>query len=400
MNNQSSAPTPAQNTNPAHMSAASQGSEELIRTVKDLGIKFRILDQNLHKITGEFVNLAELFRNPEFYSRLSQDFYICNANGTTWFKISVKKGRVADIRFLLTFNIRNVKFINYSNAAIDFVIVNYATSEGDSQIFSTVIPGSDLTPDKIVRYFPQLVGQTANNPKETGKLICYLLSRHLSQPSPDSLLYFGFKQGFAKNLKGQFQFNPARMLPVEILPYMPVSLLYRQFPICIERREGEDMSSILTPLFNGQKELQVLLLFRAASWHQSFFAKKDIYADNTLIVKPAAMIPSNLPVALLKNTRYDSLDAPPIGPNIKPLKFELDSVNDGVVIAVDVYAADHIKKAEKGYDLVINDASGAGGNDEAVHHITVLISQYADLYIPKDKRCVLEFGDTAIQQRR
>jgi len=373
------------------MSAASQESENLIRTVKDLGIKFGIRDQNLHKITGEFVNLAELFRNPEFYSRLSQDFYVCNANGTTWFKISVKKGRVADIRFLLTFNSRSVKFINYSNAAIDFVIVNYATSEGNPQIFSTVIPGSDLTPDKIVRYFPQLVGQTANNPKETGKLICYLLSRHLSQPSPDSLLYFGFKQGFAKNLKGQFQFNPAKSLPSELKPYLPRGLLEREYPrLSWSENESQDISRYLNPLFEGRKELQILLLFRVASWLQSFFAAKHVYSDNTLIIKLGPGVPAALPVALLKNIRYDSFDVPSVGPNIKQLKFDLETVNDGMVVAADLFAADQVKKAEKGYDLLINDTGCAAEDGKIVHHISALISNYADLYFPSDRCCVLD----------
>ncbi|WP_074741993.1 hypothetical protein [Ruminococcus sp. YRD2003] len=140
-----------------------------------------------------------------------------------------------------------------------------------------------------------------------------------------------------------------------------------------------------------------MLLNRLRSWHSSFFAKKDVYSDNTLIVKPSTEVPVALSVAILKNTRYDSLDAPPIGPNIRSLKFDLETVNDGVVVAVDVYAADQVKKAEKGYDMFINDTSGAGGNDKTAHHITALISQWADIYIPPDKRCVLKFSDTTTE---
>ena len=376
---------------------AVQTAMELINTQHRLGLSLTIWDKNLNKISGKFKSMADLLRNPDFISKLSQDLYVSNDSESTWFKLKIKNGKLAAITFLLTLHINWVKIINKTFYSYDFIVVGYTPGDGNAEAATTVIPRSDVTPEKIVKHFPQLIGQTATPAKEAGKLICYMLTQYLVDPKPNTLEHYGFKQGFAKNLKGQFQFNPAKMLPDEILPYMPVSLLSRQYPICIERRDGEDMTPVLAPLFAGQKELQVLLLFRAASWHQSFFAKKDIYADNTLIVKPAAMIPSNLPVALLKNTRYDSLDAPPIGPNIKPLKFDLETINDGMVVVVDVFAADQIKKAEKGYDLVINAASGAGGNDEAVHHITVLISQYADLYIAKDRRCVLEFGDTAIE---
>ena len=136
-------------------------------------------------------------------------------------------------------------------------------------------------------------------------------------------------------------------------------------------------------------------MYRLASWLSSFFAKKDVYSDNILIVKPSTEVPVALSVAMLKNTRYDSLDAPPIGPNIKPLKFDIENVNDGMLIAIDIYAADQVKKAEKGYDLMISDVAGATDNSNGVHHISALISGYADLYIPKELRCVLEFGDVS-----
>lgn len=116
-----------------------------------------------------------------------------------------------------------------------------------------------------------------------------------------------------------------------------------------------------------------------------------------LIAKPTAEVPVALLVALLKNTRYDSLDAPQIGPNIKPLKFVLESVNDGIVVAIDIFSADQLKKAGKGYDLLINDTSGAAGNSETANHIPALISRYADLYIPTDKCCVLELGDMSVE---
>ena len=182
-----------------------------------------------------------------------------------------------------------------------------------------------------------------------------------------------------------------------MFPYLPAGIKVRQYPVSINSRWNEDITPILTPLYAEQNEFQLMLLHRIASWHQSFFAKKDVYSDNTLIVKPTPKMPTAPLVAQFKNTRYDSLDAPSIGPNIKPLKFDLENINDGMVVVIDVYAADQVKKAEKGYDLLINDTSGATGDGETAHHISVLISGYADIYFPKDKCCVLELGDVSTE---
>lgn len=376
---------------------AVQTAMELINTQKSLGLSLTIFDRNLNKIAGKFENMAELLHNPDFISKLSQEFFVSNNNDTTWFRLKLKNGRLETITFLLTLHINWVKIINKTFYSYDFIVVGYTPGDGNAEAATTVIPWSDVTPEKIVKHFPQLIGQTANPAKEAGKLICYMLTQYLVDPKPNTLEYYGNKQGFAKNLMGQFQFNPAKMLPDEMLPYTPACLTSREYPICIDRRDGEDMSPILSPMFAGQKELQVMLLNRLGSWHSSFFARKDVYADNILIVKPTAEVPVSLSVAMLKNTRYDSLDAPPIGPNIKPLKFDLETVNDGMVVAIDVFAADKVKKAEKGYDLLISDATGATDNCNGVHHSMALISGYADMYIPKEVCCVLEFGDVSVE---
>jgi len=383
-------PTPS-----ATEKAALQTAVELVKTQKQLGLSMKIWDKNLHNISGKFDNTKELMENPEFISRLNQDLYISSGSERTWFKLTVKHGNIKAIKFLLTFIIRGLKIINYTKVGFDYVIVKYYANEGEAVEYTTVIPYSGFTPDKICTYFPQLIGQTANNTKEIGKLLCYMISQHLVIPKPETLDYYSYKQGFVKNLKGHFKFNPAKTLPVEMLPYMPVGITSRQYPMCIERCENEDMSPLLAPLFANQKKLQVILLSRFASLHQSFFAMNDIYADNILIVKPSAEVPVAMSVALLKNTRYDSLDAPPIGQNIKPLKFELETVNDGMVVVIDVFAADQLKKGEKGYDLMISDATGATDNSNGVHHMSALISKFADLYIPKEVCCVLEFDNVS-----
>ena len=381
---------------PSQHELAVETTIDLINTMKSLGLSMLVRDEDFHNISGKFKNMTSLLNNPNFISKLSQEFYVSTNNDITWFKAKLRTGKLVDFAFLLTLRINWVKIINKAHYSYDFIVVGYSPGDKGTENFTTAIPKSDVTPEKITYHFPQIIGQNANNMKEIGKLICYIISQLITDPKKNTLEYYGNKQGFAKNLMGQFQFNPDHMLPVGMKKYMPLGLMSRQYLCCLHY-DNEDMTPILTPLFSGQKALQLLLLFRAASWHQSFFAKKDVCADNVLIVKPTASIPPNLLAALLKNTRFDSLDAPPIGPNIKPLKFDIENVNDGMVVAVDVYAADQVKKAEKGYDLLINDTSGAGGSNEAVHHITSLISQFADFYFPKEKRCVLEVGDTAIE---
>ncbi len=228
-------------------------------------------------------------------------------------------------------------------------------------------------------------------------MLCYILSKYTREPNPKTLEYFGTIQGFSKNKDGKTRFSPPRMLREEIRPYLDKGILNRQYPVCASTEQDEDITPILAPLFAGRKKLQVMLLHRLSSWHSSFFAKKDVYADNILIVKPSTEVPVSLSVAMLKNTRYDSLDSAPIGPNIKPLKFDIENVNDGMVVAIDVFAADQVKKAEKGYDMLISDATGATDNSNDVHHSLALISGYADMYIPKEVCSVLEFGDKLVE---
>jgi len=400
MNFPSSVPIPAQQqsqvTNPdAQYTAALQTATELVSLQKDLGLRLTVYDKNLNKIAGQFSNMAELLRNPLFISRLSQDMYVSDNEGTIWFKMKLRKGKFLSASFVMSFKLNWLKVYNNDFSGFDNLVVGY-TPGINVPAATAAIPQSKYTPERILSCFPQLKGQTACDSKEVGKLLLYIIGKRIAVPSHDSLEYVGERQGFSRCLDGKIHFTPPRMLRKELFKYLPSSVTCRQFPPSSDLRTI-DVTPILAPLFAGQKELEVALLCRMASFHQSFFAEKSKCSDNTLIVKPSAEIPSNLPVALLKNTRYDSLDAPPIGPNVRPLKFDLETVNDGVVVAVDVYAADQVKKAEKGYDLLINDTSSAGGNDKTAHHITALISQWADIYIPPDKRCVLKFSDTTTE---
>lgn len=362
--------------------------------VKTLGISLQVRDQNLNMISGKINSVDGLFSSPEFLSRLNQTLYLGDATGTNWIKLTIKKGRIVSFSIVLSMKIRWAKLYTLGYGDTDILYVGYKADTASKDV-TTAIPLSDFRPERINRYFPYVVGETTHDSKEIGKLICYMLSPYINNPDPKSTPYLGRIQGFAKSNQGKIQFNPPGPIPEALSPYLSPSILRRQSPSC-GGSVSEDMTPILAPLFSGSKWLLIALLFRIASWMQFLFARRDVYADSVLILKPTLAIPIPLLIAIMKNIRYDNLDAPPVGPNIKPLQFDLKTINDGVVVVIDPFAADQVKKAEKGYDLLLQDACGAAGSSSGVHHISVLVSGYADLYLPQDKCCVLDPGDNAI----
>lgn len=359
--------------------------------VKTLGLSLQVRDQNFNMLAGRFNSVDDLFHSPEFLSRLDQTLYLCDATGTNWLELTIKKGRIVSFSIVLSMKIRWTKLYIQGGGGIDILYVGYR-ADADSKDVTTAIPLSEFRPERIPKYFPYVVGETTHDSKEIGKLMCYLLSPYINNPNPKSTTYLGRIQGFAKNNQGKIQFNPSGPIPEALNPYLSSSILSRQAPFRGDA-VSEDMTPILVPLFSGSKWLLIALLFRVASWMQFLFAWRDVYADNVIELKPTPIIPISLLVALMTNTRYDNLDAPPVGPNIKPLRFDLETVNDGVVVVVDTFAADQVKKAEKGYDLLIQDVCGAAGSSSAAHHIIALISGYAELHLPQDKYCVLKLDE-------
>ncbi len=380
----------------AQFDDALRTATSLVALQKKVGINLTLKDKNLHKITGHFNSVTDLLRNPEFISRLSQELYVSDHNESTWFKIRIKRGKFEFITFLLTMKVNWIKILNKCHDNFDILIVGYSPGAENVTAATTAIPREDFTPERILKHFTYLIGETAVDHKEVGKLICYILSKYLNSPTSNMLKYVGPNQGFWKNPQNQIQFNPEHLLNKELLPFLPKGIISRQYPVSIDQA-GADMTPVLAPMFSDFKEFQLLLLYRIASWLQFLFAKRDIYADRILIVKPTPNIPITLLVAILKNTRYDSLNAPPIGPNIKPLQFDMETINDGMLIAIDTFRADQLNKAVKGYDLFINDASGATENNTGIHHIPALVSNYAELYFPKNMCCVVELGDNPTQ---
>ena len=379
---------------------AIQTAAELVRIQRELGLSLSIHDKNLMTVSAHFKSMTDLLNSPEFIAHLTQDFYLSDASDSQWFMMRLRRGRFSAITLLLIMKIHWMKIINKHASGFDYLVVSYSPGAKEAGVFVAVIPQTGFSPSKIPKYFSGIIGENANDLKEIGKIICFILSKHILNPAQDSLVFVGNHQGFTrvwneKKVSGVIQFSPPRLLPSALVSSLAPALQSRQYPTC-SSAENEDITPILATLFSGSKRLLIALLFRIASWFQFLFVKRDVYADSVLILKPTPAIPSSLLVALMKNTWYDSLEAPPVGPNIKPLRFELETINDGVVVVIDPFAADQVKKAEKGYDLLIQDVCGAAGSSSGVHHIPILISGYADLYIPRDKCCVLNPGNTAI----
>ncbi len=380
--------------------AALKATEELLKAQESMKLSFVAKGNDFKNISGVFQKPEDLLKNPEFISHLSQDIYICDTAETRWFMMRLKKGRFSSITFLLMMKIYWVKIINKATSGFDFIVVSYSPGEKETGVKIAVIPQAGFSPAKIAKYFSGIIGENANDLTEIGKVICYILAKHITYPTRGSLWYVSNKQGFYRFLSDDtghytIQFNPPFLELVGFDAYLSPALQNRQNPVR-DSLVTEDITPHLLSLFSGSKWLLIALLFRIASWFLFLFAKRDVYADNVIELKPTPIIPISLLVALMTNTRYDNLDAPPVGPNIKPLRFDLETVNDGVVVVIDPFAADQVKKAEKGYDLLIQDACGASGSNSGVHHIPILISGYADLYIPRDKCCVLNPGNTAI----
>ena len=262
-----------------------------------------------------------------------------------------------------------IKIYNYSFGKYSYILIGYYPGVENTIATKSAVPYENVTPEKVTQHFPQLVGQTANDKKEIGKILCFIINNYTANPPSNICEYIGTKQGFNHFGNNNYLFSPPHILYDEIKQYLNKGMLSRQRPYSCSKL-NDDLSKELIPLFKDKRELQILL---------------------------SAEVPVALPVALLKNTRYDSLDAPPIGSKINPLKFDLESVNDGVAVAIDVFSADQLKKGEKGYDLMISDTAGAKDNGNGAHHISALISGYADLYIPKEVRCVMKFDEVSTE---
>ena len=372
--------------------SALQTAAEFFRVQKALGLSFAIRDKHLNSIVGQITDLSELVRKPEFVAYLSQDLFVSDIAESTWFRIRLRQGHFKSITLVLAIFIHVIKLITESANEWDFLKVVYSDSKSADERQIAVVPRADFTPDRIYRHFSAAIGATANDPRDIGKLLCHLLHKQIHDPSRDAIVFTSRRQGFFKTIGRQFVFSPPRDFYDGLKPYYPKSLLMRQFPSRIIERTDFDMTPVLRPAFEGQKELFILVLLRVAALHLFLFARLGIHADQVIVCRPTLIITVAMLVALLKDTNYSDLHAPPIGPKIKPLRFDLEAINDGTVVVIDPFKTDERKKAERGYDLVTSDALGAQESGAGVRHIIALISSCADLYIDEDRRIVLDFG--------
>ena len=372
---------------------AMQTAMALVRAQKELGLLFHIKDKNFNNISGTFENVEDLLKNPEFLSHLTQDMYVSDKDETTWFKLRLKNGKFVSLTFLMTFDVKWMHTYNKKFEGFDVTVVSFIPGKENAKCVVTAVPYCDCTPERILKHFKELGSQTANDSKEIGKLLCHILFKRINHPTrEDKFGYFGDKQGFSYNSVGKLQFTPSDSLRNELKPYLTKSAINRQYPHC---GEYKDVEKDLSTLFSDKIPLQILLLYNIASWHCFLFGWRQVFSDNILIAKPSAGVPSNNIAAILTNTHNYTPNTVAIGPNTKPLLNDLETINDGMVVVVDIYAADQVKKAEKGYDMMIGDTTGANDDSNGVHHISALISEYADMYIPKDKCSVLEFRDVS-----
>ena len=121
----------------------------------------------------------------------------------------------------------------------------------------------------------------------------------------------------------------------------------------------------------------------------TFFVAEGIFPDIILILKPTENISPVLFMSILNNVNYSTFNkVPSIGPTITILKNAISWVNDGIIVVNDIYSADQYKKAEPGYDLILNDLQGSSDGEDKVNHIIALISRYADIHLPPDRCCI------------
>ena len=229
--------------NPALKNVAEFGA-----LVKTLGLSLQVRDQNLNMLSGKFKSIDDLFRSPEFLFRLDQTLYLSDAAGTSWIKLTIKKGRIVSFSIILSMKIRWAVLYKQGNGNTDILYVGYK-ADATSKDVTTAIPLSDFRPERIIRYFPYVAGETTHDSKEVGKLICFMLSGYISNPEPQAIREHGAKQGFVPYSSKKIQFNPPYQIPIPVQKYVPEGLLCREKPCAAPDDSAEDMTPVLSALF-------------------------------------------------------------------------------------------------------------------------------------------------------
>lgn len=372
---------------------AAKSGENIIQTLKQLGFEFYI-DQNgaPQSKRSRILDPEKLLTDPVLLSRLKGGWFISDPTRTQWIYISIRNGKIADVipvtaLFILGFNV-----FNFHEGKFDFIQLKYSTNISHTEPQTAIIHYSNYTPVRIVNDIKGLSYLSKEGEALKGALAYNLVSEHLLSVAPQNKLDIGPQQGWWITSQNQYRFAPGANYIPEIKAEIPMPLQCRESSKQSNERCKEVPQSQL--FIFDQKWQQMLLLFNLASLLLTFFGMNCIFPDNILILKPTENVEPTLLMALLNNVNYSTFNkVPPVGPQIKELKKALSWVNDGVVVVLDIFSADQYKKAEPGYDHILNDIGGASQDRSNVNHIIALISGYADLHLPQEKCCVLEFGD-------
>lgn len=380
--------TPTNNTPPT-----ANSSENIIQTLKHLGFEFHINPNGTPRIKhSRILDPEKTLTDPVLLNRLKGGWFISDPTETQWIYISIRNGRIADFIPVTSLFILGLNVINYREGKFDFMYIKYSTNTSHNDPKSAIIHYPNYNPTRITNDIQGLSYLSKEGEALKGALVYHLVSQQLLNITTQNRLDIGPQQGWWITPQKQYKFAPESNYIPEIKAELPTLLQYRESSKQSNERCNEVPQSQL--FMFDQKWLLMLLLFNLASLLLTFFGINCIFPDNILILKPTENVDPTLLMAILNNVNYSTFNKiPSVGPQIKELKKALTWVNDGVVVVLDVFSADQYKKAEPGYNHILNDIEGASQDGNSVNHIIALISGYADLHLTQDKCCVLEFGD-------
>lgn len=372
---------------------ASANIDNLIQELKRLGIEFYIGNNGaVQSKCSKVISIEKLYTDPELIKQVKGGWFISDSTETYWIYVRISNGRIKEIIPITSIHINVYLIINYKQGSFDFIFLEYSTNAAHTDINSAIITYKNYSPKRIMKELKGTPYISEDGEKLKGALLYYLISRFVTTPTPNTILYIGKIQGWWMTPDYKYRFNSTNNFRKEIIEHLPLAVQCRENPIQSQTAPYENTKELL-PMFEDNPPFQIMLLYRIASLCLFFFNEKGIKSDQLLVIHPNQNIPPELICAVLKNTRYDNLNMTPIGPNIKPLKFDIASINDGVLIAMDTFKADQYLKIEKGLNLLLNNLFGAIEDNTESHHVSVIISSYADLQISQNSRCVLEFDN-------
>lgn len=374
-------------------SMAQNNSENTIQMLKSLGIEFYI-DQNgvPQSRRSKIIDPEKLITDPELIKHYKGGWFISDPTETNWIYIRIVNGRIKEVIPVTSMHINSVSIINYNNGYFDFILVEYSTNTEHTDPKNKIITHKNYSPKRITNDLTGTPYISEAGEKIKGAFLYHLVSGYVRTSTSRKILYIGKNQGWWITPENKYRFNPGQNFRNKILENLPSAVQRRENPIQ-STSQSQDITEELQRLFEDKLPFQVSILFRMGSMFSTFFTHFGVISDQLLVVHPNKNISIQLACALFKNTRYDNLNAAPLGPNIKPLKYDLQYTNDGVVISIDSFSADQYSKIEKGIDCLLNDINGATEENTSVNRIPVIISSFADLHIPQNMRCVLEFDD-------